>query len=100
MLTKLALWLAVACGLTFFGVPLCDADATLEGKIIEVKLERLVITVNAEQRAMTIASDAKITLNGKPAKTTDLAAGQVATVTVSGDMKNLIAKSIVAFSPK
>ena len=73
--------------------PAFAADEVHEGKVLLAKDGKITLQdKDGNSEVFTVAADAKITLDGKPAKLGDLANGNVAKVTVKtvGDKKTAI----------
>ena len=77
-------------------------DEAHEGKVLSVGTSS--ITVNdvkdGDNDKFEVTAETKITLNGKPAKLTDIQAGDRAKVTATGKGNKLVAKEIAARSPE
>ena len=82
-------------------VALAD-DEIHEGKVLSVSTNS--ITVNdvkdGDNDTIEVTSETKITLNGKPAKLTEIQAGDRAKVTATAKGTKLVAKEISARSPE
>lgn len=67
------------------------AETSREGKIIEVKGDRLTTSCEkGEERSYTIAKEARITCDGRDAKLADLKKGAPVRVTTAKDDKNKV----------
>lgn len=78
------------------------ADEIHEGKVLSVGTSS--ITVNdikdGDNDMFEVTSETKITLNGRPAKLTEVQAGDRAKVTATAKGDKLVAKEIAARSPE
>lgn len=103
MWTKLtAAYLAVVvAAILISGVSLAD-DEVHEGKVLSVGTNSITVSdeKDGDNDTFTVTSDTKITMNGKPAKLTDLHAGDRAKVTATQKGDKLVAKEIAARSPE
>lgn len=73
---------------------------TLEGRIAAVGEKGIVVALATEQRAVKVADATTITLDGKPAKLSELPTGSPVVVVVEGKGKDAVAKTITAMSVK
>jgi len=91
MLRKVGVGAAVLVMLLVAGIALA---ATLEGTIKSIDAAKNSLTVTGKDGkdvAVTVEKDAKITLDGKAAKLSDLKAGQSVTVTHEGGKASAVA---------
>lgn len=103
MWTKLAAMFLTAFAIAVLASRIALADDEVhEGKVLSVGTSS--ITVNDEKDGdndtFTVTSDTKITINGKPAKLSELHAGDRAKVTATQKGDKLVAKEIAARSPE
>jgi len=77
-------------------------DETHEGKVLSVGTSSITVSdeKDGDNDTFTVDSNTKISMNGKPAKLTDLHAGDRAKVTATQKGDKLIAKEIAARSPE
>ena len=94
--------LVLSLGLALLLVAPLLAREVHEGRILTVGRSSITLRDPRDQENDTIevTADTKITRNGKPAKLTDLAAGDKAKVEAADVDGKLIAKSIQAFMPE
>jgi len=90
---------AVTVALVAWVTPVYGDDTkpgTHEGKIVKAEAGKLTMTdkEGKNQHTHDVATDAKITLNGKDAKITDLKAGQKVKVTTEKKGDNTVAVRI------
>jgi hypothetical protein len=77
-------------------------DEVHEGKVLSVGTSSITVSdeKDGDNDTFTVDSNTKITMNGKPAKLTDLHAGDRAKVTAIQKGDKLFAKEIAARSPE
>lgn len=82
--------------------PLGSTDEIHEGKVLSVTATEIIVLDNkaAENDKFTVNAQTKITRDGKPAKLTDVRAGDRVKVVATQLEANLVAKSIEARSPE
>jgi hypothetical protein len=73
---------------------------TFQGRIAMVSEDKLILAMTNEQRTVVVKSDTSITLDGKPAKMNQLAAGNRAMIVAEKAQNAFVAKSIAAMSVK
>jgi hypothetical protein len=82
-------------------VALAD-DEVHEGKVLSVGTNSITVTdeKDGDNDTFTVDSGTKITMNGRPAKLSDLHAGDRAKVTAAQKADKLVAKEIAGRSPE
>jgi hypothetical protein len=69
------------------------AAKTHDGKVVSATSEKLVMTgLDGKEHSHSLASDAKLTLDGKPCQAEDLKTGMRIRVTLNEDVKQLVSK--------
>jgi len=78
------------------------ADEIHEGKVLAVGSSTIMVRDqrDGDDDEFVVNSDTKITMNGKPAKLTDIRAGDLARVVAVTKAEKLVAKEIAARSPE
>jgi len=78
------------------------ADEVHEGKVLAVSDGKLTVfdKRDSESDTFVVTADTKISRNGKPAKLSDIRAGDMTKVTATSQGDRLIAKEIVAAAPE
>ncbi len=78
-----------------------EAAATHEGKVTAVTDGKIsILESDGDSFEFNVAADAKIILNGKPAKLSDIEVGDVAQLTVESRGGKKVVVSIVARDPE
>ena len=77
-------------------------DEVHEGKVLSVSTSSLTVddVKDGDNDTFEVTAETKITLNGKPAKLTEILAGDRAKVTAITKGNKLVAKEIAARSPE
>lgn len=77
------------------------ADEVHEGKVISVSEGKIMVfdKRDSDNDTFIVNAQTKIIRNGKPAKLSDIQAGDMAKVTATFEADKLIAKEIVASAP-
>lgn len=73
---------------------------TFQGRIAMVSEDKLILAMTNEQRTVVVKPDTTITLDGKPAKMNELAAGNRAMIVAEKFKDQFVAKTIAAMSVK
>ena len=78
------------------------ADEVHEGKVVAVTEGKMMVLDKRDSETDTfiVNAETKISRNGKPAKLSDVQAGDRAKVTATSQGEKLIAKEIVAAAPE
>jgi hypothetical protein len=102
MLAKFLIVFVITLGMTILNPIALAADEVHEGKVLSVGTNSITVTddKDGDNDTFTIDSSTKITMNGKPARLTDLHAGDRAKVTATPKGDKLLAKEITARSPE
>jgi len=103
MWTKCTAALLTVFAIALVSGPIVFADDEVhEGKVLSVGTNTITVSdeKDGDNDTFTVDSNTKITMNGKPAKLTDLHAGDRAKVTATQKGDKLVAKEIAARSPE
>jgi hypothetical protein len=103
MLGRINLLVWTASALLVAGITLGNAaDEVHEGKVVSVAANSLVVLDNrdGDNDKFVVNAETKITRNGKPAKLTDILAGDRAKVIATASGEQLVAKSVAAMTPE
>ena len=77
-------------------------DEVHEGKVVSVSDGKITVfdKRDSENDTFVVTADTKISRNGKPAKLSDIQAGDMAKVVATSQGEKLIAKQILAVAPE
>lgn len=92
-------WLAACVLALLLSTPLTAADV-FQGQVVSSVNGQLVVLTGGDEITFLVASDAVITLDGRPADLIDLTFGHIANVTAERNGEQWTAHQIDAFSQR